>query len=93
VAQTVECLPSKHIALSSKPSTDKKQKPFSLILHTHVMIGPRSALLGQERVEATHGRLTPVILAIQEAEIRRMAAQNQPANSSQDPISKNPSQE
>jgi hypothetical protein len=35
-------------------------------------------VLGQERVEATHGRLTPVILAIQEAEIRRMAAQNQP---------------
>jgi hypothetical protein len=35
--------------------------------------------------------LTPVILATQEAEIRRIVVRSQPwANSSQDPISKNP---
>jgi hypothetical protein len=35
--------------------------------------------------------LTPVILATQEAEIRRIAVQSQPlANSSSDPISKTP---
>jgi hypothetical protein len=40
-----------------------------------------------------HHWLTPVILATQEAEIRRITVQSQPrANSSQDPISKNPSQ-
>jgi hypothetical protein len=39
-----------------------------------------------------HHWLTPVILATQEAEIRRITVQSQPrANSSQDPISKNPS--
>jgi hypothetical protein len=35
--------------------------------------------------------LTPIILATQEAEIRRITVQSQPlANSSQDPISKKP---
>jgi hypothetical protein len=35
--------------------------------------------------------LTPIILATQEAHIRRITVQNQPqANSSWDPISKNP---
>jgi hypothetical protein len=35
----------------------------------------------------------PIILATQEAEIRRIAVQNQPwANSSRDPVSKTPSQ-
>jgi hypothetical protein len=37
-------------------------------------------------------RLTPVILATQEAEIRRITVRSQPwANSSRDPILKNPS--
>jgi hypothetical protein len=39
--------------------------------------------------EAGHGWLTPVILATQEAEIRRITIQSQArANSSKDPISK-----
>jgi hypothetical protein len=29
VAQVVECLPNKHEALSSNPSTEKKKKVFS----------------------------------------------------------------
>jgi hypothetical protein len=38
---------------------------------------------------ARHRWLTPIILATQKAEIRRMAIQSQPwANSSRDPISK-----
>jgi hypothetical protein len=43
--------------------------------------------------EAEQQRLTPVILATQEAEIRRMAVQSQTrANNPRDPISKKPSQ-
>jgi hypothetical protein len=44
-------------------------------------------------IKTGHQRLTPVILATQEAEVKRIMVQSQPwANSSPDPISKNPSQ-
>jgi hypothetical protein len=39
---------------------------------------------------ARHVWLTPVILATQEAEIRRIVVQSQPQASSQDPFSKKP---
>jgi hypothetical protein len=43
------------------------------------------------REKARHPWLTPIILATQEAEIRKMVVQSQPwANSSQDPIAKKP---
>jgi hypothetical protein len=43
------------------------------------------------KFEAGHWRLTPVILATQEAEIRRIEVRRQPwANSSRDPITKIP---
>jgi hypothetical protein len=45
----------------------------------------------KEGVEARHWQLTPVILATQEAEIRRITVQSQPqANSPRDPFSKKP---
>jgi hypothetical protein len=77
-------LPSKGKALSSNPGTSKR---VFKIISVHMFS------LSLEVVLARHWWLTPVILAIQEAEIRRIMVQSQPRKIVHETLSrKNPSQ-
>jgi hypothetical protein len=80
----VECLPSKHNFLSSKPCTVKK-KLFNVIIYDSLY----------SKINGSWCQwLMPIILATQEAEIRRIKAQDQPRQIVCETLfEKNPSQE